>query len=241
MTCCGGIVQMLVQLVNQITEINANLRGIQATLQTVQTSQAQMTANLADWQENQLWLAMEDKDVQKCMELRQSRNQGLQGDSLRHLAQYARGDLWGMSPGNLKVVARMLADPEHIYSRGQLPVNADKMRGQYAAVQHLLEQHQLVASDPEWADGTTALALSRIQAAVVQESEGRLQDGDIDQIMGISAQLRAQINQAVSQAPIIAHTQGNPVVPHNDPAYAQTLGQMLPRARIQAMTGFQPR
>ena len=132
---------MLVQLVNQITEINANLRGIQATLQTVQTSQARMEANLEDWQENQLWLAMEDKDVQKCMELRQSRNQGLQGDSLRHIAQYARGDLWGMSPGNLKVVARMLADPEHIYSRGQLPVNADKQRGQYAAVQHLLEQH----------------------------------------------------------------------------------------------------
>ena len=243
---CFPVVTILQQLVTlltgiqeQLVQLNKRTSNVEDQIQQLHATQTSTAVQAGAYMKESLWLETRMNDQMDNVELRQSRTWPSQGDALRHVSQEASGELWGSSPECLRMVARLLV--AGIYSRGHFPVLADKMRGQFYACQAILEREGLLASDEKWADGTVACAMPQMQDKICQESEGQLTPAMIDRHLGVSADLRLEINQACASARPRSHTEGQEPIAFNDPEYLNYLEELLPRHQIQNIAGFMPR
>lgn len=242
MPCFPGLQQLLTLLTgirDQLVQLNESNKEVRAQVVIMQGQQAETLAQINAWYNDSSDYEYRMDQQMANVELRQSRTWPSQGDAMRHVSQEASGDLWGSSPECLRMVARTLQ--QGIYSRGQFPVVADKMRGQFYACQNVLQQHNLLASDPCWADGTVACCMPQMQDKICQESGGQLTPVMIDNHIGVTSAIRLQINQACNQAPPRSHIEPFNPIPQQDPDYLAQLTTMLPRHKIHPMTGFRPR
>ena len=174
-----------------------------------------------------------------AIELRTSKTMSSPGDALRHVGQEGCGEIWGANPQCYQQLAQLLRQ-QQVFSKGHLPVLADICRGQFYAAQDVLQQANLLAEDEAWRTGHVACAMPEIQKKIVTASQkvdaqNPLTAQEIDQIMGITHQVRAQLNQAIENA-LPRHHLGDqdPVQPGN-PEYTNTLYEMLPRHIVTAM------
>ena len=243
---CFPVVTILQQLVTlltgiqeQLVQLNKRTSNVEDQIQQLHATQTSTGVQAGTYMTESLWLEARMNDQMDNVELRQSRTWPSQGDALRHVSQEASGELWGSSPECLQMVARLLV--AGIYSRGHFPVSADKMRGQFYACQAILQREGLLASDEKWSDGTVACAMAQMQDKICQESGGSLTPAMIDRHIGVSADLRLEINQACATARPRSHMEGHQPIAFNDPEYLSYLEELLPRHKIQAVTGFMPR
>ena len=170
------------------------------------------------------------------IEMRQSMTHPTPGDSLRHADQVSRGEIWGANPEVWRQVAIQL-DQEGIYSRGQMPCQADLNRGQHHALEELLRRAQLLPGNPAWSAGIVALANPRIQRLVTKNAppELHMSPEKMDQTLGITPEMRQDLDQAQADAfPRYHHEPQDQVLP-GDLEYGSNLQQMLPHRERNLM------
>ena len=168
----------------------------------------------------------------ECMELRDSMNNPSAVDCMRHLDQEAQGQIWCNTPAIYSGVARLLT--YGISTKGQLPLEADQYRGEYGIIQALMAREGLLSDDPLWNQGNISLANPRVQARVIacQPQGSYMTSTLIDEVLGISPQLRDELNQAIARARPSNHETGEPVAV-GDAEYMRFARQMAPMHQIQ--------
>ena len=132
--------------------------------------------------------------------------------------QEAEGSKWGNPPTVYRQYAQDMKN-SGIWSLGQWPVQADRIRGEFKAVRQALLTHQAHPggdSAPEnpddaenqWEQGYVAAFMPAIQAKLIQT--GEITQEEIDEIIGINYYegLRQDIEAAVAAAQPINHITG---------------------------------
>ena len=215
-----GPVKLIGQMVQLLTGQRNETKDMTSVLQTESQHTEQMASGLQEVQETPTSMRM-------CSPV----------DAIRHIAQDACGDIWGLDQECFQVAAQMFQS-QGIFTRGQLPVFADISRGKFFAAQEVLRRHQLLSENPEWQDGTVAFSLPSIQSKLIQASgngQGALTGEHIDQVLGINQQIRGELNQAIAQARPAHHTGDQAPVLPQDPQYINQIYEMLPRHAVASM------
>ena len=231
--CCQmGLLRMLTQLVQLLQDQRDE---VQKQTQHAE-EQTSILKDILEKQDQQAYAISNLHHQLGAIELRTSKTMSSPGDALRHVGQEGFGEIWGANDQCYLVVAQLMRQ-QGVFSKGHLPVLADKNRGQFFAAQGVLQQHRLLSDNENWQDGNVACALPGIHTKLIQASQkmdpqNPLTHQEIDQILGITPAIRTQLDQAVRNAFPRHHggTQG-PVNP-TDQEYITQLYEMVPRHAI---------
>ena len=229
-----GLVKLIGQMVQLLTDQCNQTKDLTSVLQAQAQHTEEMASVLKEIQQaqaDQKWFYEAIAAQVQAIELRTSKRMCSPVDAIRHIAQDACGDIWGLDQECFQVAAQLF-QTQGIFTRGQLPVMADITRGQFYAAQEILARHQLLAEKPEWQPGVVAFALPCIQSKLIQASGNQLTRERIDEVLGINQAIRQELNDAIARAPPRFKMGDQDPVPPQDPDYARQIHEMLPKHTV---------